>query len=711
MKKQFLIIFTLILLVFTNLNAQFSNLVYNGDFEIFTTVPTSSAQINHAPNWYNTGNLNYEWANNYCPPCGTPDFYYNNGNVTNPNILYFMNHLGIINPVSGNGQAGLFIYGSIMVPGNGCLLDYREYMATQLTNPLLQGKKYIISFYLTNGLDSIFPIGCNNFAFNFSSNILHQGSGLPDTIHAVPQIKINSIAFFHNFWYQFRFKYIADSNFNYLTIGNFSSNSQTKDSVFFNTTLLHTLGYGSGSFIDCAYYFIDKIEIYPALDITNGSYNLCIGNSTTLKVNYTDSIVKWATTLNPTNIIAVDSMITVTPNVTTTYIAIASFDTAYFTVNVINPPIINIGNDTTLCQGETLLLDATTPNAVSYMWQDYSNNPTYTVTQAGTYYVKVITAYCTSRDTIHVAYKPLPIVNIGNDTTLCYGQTITLNATLPNASYQWQDGSTNSIFTVTPPYTPYVFWVKATVNNCSGYDTITISYIPAAVTNFARDTVLCNGDSTMLDVTNPNATYLWQDNTTNPTYNANQSGVYSVIITMDGCIFKDTIQVVISPPISVNLGSDTTVCIGSIVVLDPRNLNTTYLWQDGSSGSSYTVSQAGAYWVKISDINKCSATDTINIYFTDCDTSTIIIPNIFTPNGDGYNDYFVIKQTDYKTIEVQIYDRWGIKVFEDNNYQNTWDGKYKGNPLSDGTYFYIIKSKGMYNKKVYNYHGSLTILR
>ena len=420
---------------------------------------------------------------------------------------------------------------------------------------------------------------------------------------------------------------------------------------------------------------------------------------------------QWKNISNPGIILAIDTFINVTPNVTTTYMAITSFDTAYFTVNVYNNPIVNLGNDTTLCQGETLLLNATIPNAVSYLWQDYSNNPTYTVSQAGTYYVKVMTAYCTSRDTIHVSYKPLPIVNLGNDTTLCYGQTITLNASQPNATYQWQDNSTNSTFIVAPPYNPFTFFVKATVNNCSGYDTITISYIPAAITNFGKDTIICNGDSILLDVSNPNATYVWQDITTNPTFNANQSGIYSVIITMDGCIFKDTIQVVISPPITVNLGSDTTVCIGSIVTLDPRNLNTTYQWQDGSSGSTYTVNQAGAYWVKVTDNNKCSASDTIYIYYIDCDTSNIIIPNVFTPNGDGYNDYFVIKQTDYKTIEVQVYDRWGIKVFEDNNYQNTWDGKYKGNPLSDGTYFYIIKSKGIYNNKVGNYHGSLTILR
>ncbi len=710
MKKLLFIISLLTFLAFNNTNAQVANLVTNGDFEIYTTLPTCPGFIHRAVGWFYPFNPTLSSYDN-----GFGDYYYIGGFWPNSYTGYFYANFycGNINPISGNGMAGIYTYGRWGSDQFSLINDFREYISNHLNSSIIPGKKYNVSFYLTNGNDSVFTYGCNNLAINFSINALQEHININQNliIPVTPQIHIDTIVFLHNYWHQFKFKYIADSAYNYITIGNFKNNIQTLDSNFYTLDTYHYGYLFNSPYIVSrgAYYFIDKIEIYPALEIF-GTPNICKGNFTTLKTNY-DSIVIWKDTLHPNIIVATDTIITVSPTVTTTYMAISSLDTAYFTVNVYNPPIINLGNDTTLCQGETLFLDATTPNAVSYMWQDYSNNPTYTVTQAGTYWVKVMAAYCTARDTIYVAYKPLPIVNLGNDTTLCYGQTIILNATSPNATYQWQDGSTNSTFTVIPPYTPYTFWVKATVNNCSGYDTITISYIPTAITNFSRDTILCNGDSIILDVTNPNATYVWQDNTTNPTYNANQSGIYSVIITMDGCIFKDTIQVVISPPITINLGSDTTVCIGNFVILDPRNLNTTYQWQDGSSGSTYNVSQAGAYWVKVTDINKCAATDTINIYFTDCDTSNIIIPNIFTPNGDGYNDYFVIKQIDYKTIEVQIFDRWGIKVFEDNNYQNTWDGRYKGNPLSDGTYYYIIKSKGIYNNKVGNYHGSLTILR
>src|SRR5690606_15424578 len=78
---------------------------------------------------------------------------------------------------------------------------------------------------------------------------------------------------------------------------------------------------------------------------------------------------------------------------------------------------LNLGNDTALCQGETLTLYATTANA-TYLWQDNSTNPTFNVTQQGTYWVQVTNNCGTTTDTINVSYNPIPTVNLGNDTTL-----------------------------------------------------------------------------------------------------------------------------------------------------------------------------------------------------------------------------------------------------------------------------------------------------
>ncbi|MCW8898593.1 MAG: gliding motility-associated C-terminal domain-containing protein, partial [Flavobacteriales bacterium] len=94
------------------------------------------------------------------------------------------------------------------------------------------------------------------------------------------------------------------------------------------------------------------------------------------------------------------------------------------------------------------------------------------VTQQGVYWVQVTNSCGSSTDTININYNPLPIVYLGNDTTLCQGETLLLDATLPNATYLWQDNTTNPTFNVTQQG---VYWVQVTVNNCSKMDTLILN--------------------------------------------------------------------------------------------------------------------------------------------------------------------------------------------------------------------------------------------
>lgn len=95
----------------------------------------------------------------------------------------------------------------------------------------------------------------------------------------------------------------------------------------------------------------------------------------------------------------------------------------------------------------------------------------------------------------------------------------------------------------------------------------------------------------------------------------------------------------------------------------------------------------------------------------ECDSSQIIIPNIITPNADGINDYFVIEDLEHREMNVQIFNRWGVVVYQNNSYQNNWNGKTKGKEVADGTYYYVLKATNKNNNKVAEYHGSLTVLR
>ncbi len=158
-----------------------------------------------------------------------------------------------------------------------------------------------------------------------------------------------------------------------------------------------------------------------------------------------------------------------------------------------------------------------------------------------------------------------------------------------------------------------------------------------------------------------------------------------------------------------SLGKDTTLCEGETLILNPNIPNAIYTWQDSSHATTYTVTKPGTYWVRAYfpeyDITTSSS---INItYDGDC----LKIPNIFTPNNDNINDYFVIQNSEGWDIDLQVYDRWGVIVYKDTNYKNNWDGKCKGKDLADGTYYYIIKATNQLSGFEKQYHGSVMILR
>lgn len=136
---------------------------------------------------------------------------------------------------------------------------------------------------------------------------------------------------------------------------------------------------------------------------------------------------------------------------------------------------------------------------------------------------------------------------------------------------------------------------------------------------------------------------------------------------------------------------------------------------DGSTSTSqspsYTYSGAGPVTVCLvaSNANNCATffCETIDVTFTEY----INIPNVFTPDGDNTNDYFYIKSSGFNEYQIEIYDRWGLKVWESTHVGEEWDGHTtSGEELSEGTYFYILKAISV-TKKDYSQRGFINLLR
>lgn len=268
------------------------------------------------------------------------------------------------------------------------------------------------------------------------------------------------------------------------------------------------------------------------------------------------------------------------------------------------PPADFLGSDTTLCLGETLTLGQSYPCA-SYQWQDGSADSTFLVENPGTYFVQIEIYGQIYSDTIEIAYYPLPQIALGNDTTLCPGETILLDAALSTASsYLWQDGSADSIFLVENPGT-YIATVTDVCGNSTA-DTIEVAYFQVLTNlDLGRDTTLCPGERLVLDASDPAAiSYLWQDGSTGSSFTVDTPGMYAVEL-QDNCgnILIDSIIVQYFEVIqSVSLGRDTTLCPGETLNLNVETIAAkSYLWQDGSTNPTFTIQQAGNYSVTIED--------------------------------------------------------------------------------------------------------------
>lgn len=283
-------------------------------------------------------------------------------------------------------------------------------------------------------------------------------------------------------------------------------------------------------------------------------------------------------------------------------------------VTIKNATVVDIGEDATYCEGEPITLDASAAGAISYQWQDNSTNSSFSPTISGTYFVVIDDGDCVSSDTVELTFLEYPDFELPNDTNLCGGGNLNLSVNAPQATaYTWQDNSTNNSYNVSGPGT---YWVTATNNNiCSTTDSIVVTYNSIDV-DLGADATYCEDTTITLDATNSGSiTYLWQDNSTAPTLEVSNSGIYYVAVSNGECEVNDTIELTFLAYPDFELHPDTTLCDGDTLVLNVSSPDATdFLWQDGSANSSFQVFEEGTYFVQASN-QFCTRFDTTEILF------------------------------------------------------------------------------------------------
>jgi gliding motility-associated-like protein len=291
-------------------------------------------------------------------------------------------------------------------------------------------------------------------------------------------------------------------------------------------------------------------------------------------------------------------------------------DTASATLTVNTKPAVTLTN-ATICAGDAAVIFDAGTGYSSYEWTANGTGSSQTTsgTTAGSYTVAVVDANgCKDTASAILTVNALPIVNLGADVEVCYGSPASIfNAANPGSSYLWSNASTSQSISTT---TAGKYSVEVTNSNgCKGRDTVELIVNNLPVVDLGADRSICPGSSTTFDAGAGYAFYLWNDNSMNQTFVANTAGDYLVTVIDDkGCSDSDTAKVIVSTNLTVNLGADKEICLGSpAVTFDAGNTGATFIWSDGSTNQTLSTASAGTYWVSVVDANGCAGEDTVSL--------------------------------------------------------------------------------------------------
>jgi gliding motility-associated-like protein len=256
----------------------------------------------------------------------------------------------------------------------------------------------------------------------------------------------------------------------------------------------------------------------------------------------------------------------------------------------------DLGPDIFFCSGESATIHPTVPPGVDYLWSNGSTLDSLVVTQPGQYGLSISINNCIQQDSIMVDVLDLNFT-LGNDTTICAGSTYVVNPIVANGvSYFWSDNSSASTLAVQNAGT---YWLTIEQLGCSAVDTIDIAVLDLAF-DLGNDTLFCvNQSVTLHPQVEPGVQYQWSTGETSSSIQVQTEEWVSLSIDKLGCSATDSLYVS-ELDLSFTLGNDTTICLGSSLLLQPTVLpGVSFAWSNGASTSSISVNTSGIYSLTI----------------------------------------------------------------------------------------------------------------
>lgn len=341
-------------------------------------------------------------------------------------------------------------------------------------------------------------------------------------------------------------------------------------------------------------------------------------------------------------------------------------------------PIVDLGVDPGLCEGEVYQLDAGNPG-LSHEWSTNDVGQFLEVNESGTYNVTVTDNFnCVGEGSVALVFHPNPSVDLPDQASICEGDNVILDAGNPGMSFLWN--TTDTTQTIETNVTGTYSVIVTNEFNCAGTDASTLVVNNYPIVDLGSDLVACDGETIALDAGNPGMLYSWSNAENTQQVTVTESDLYLVEVNNQGCISSDEVYVQFNPLPLDPMPNDTILCFDDAphgLLVNGQNPGATFLWSNGETDRENFIDQPGVSSVTITTPNGCSQTFSVTVDEI-CNGDFLYIPNAFTPNGDGLNDAFEIDGSRMASMKVTIWNRWGEMIFQSEDKKPVWNGSYNG---------------------------------
>lgn len=281
------------------------------------------------------------------------------------------------------------------------------------------------------------------------------------------------------------------------------------------------------------------------------------------------------------------------------------------------------------------------------------------------------------------------------------------------APYQYAISTAPTVFQTSNlfsnlPVGNYVITTRDSLG-CTTTNNVRIDSINTLTLSVRPDTLLCNGAGTRLTTVSNASSYVWTPATglssttvQSPFALPTVTTTYTVSATLGVCTKTASVKLTVDPGLTVNAGPDVTIMSGDQVTLNATVVGTpsSIAWTpitDIVMGANTLYPNIRPTFTSGSRTYTITVVNSIGCVSRDSTVITVIpycikAKNAFTPNGDGINDKWEVYESYdcLKNVSVNVFNRYGSKVYESRNYANNWDGRYEGKPVPDGTYYGVI---------------------